>query len=213
MGFQLNGRIIDTMLIAALINENRFSYSLNALAYDYLNKTKSQKTLEEAAREFGIDPKAELWKMPAMYVGPYAETDAELALELWNFFATELTKEDLWPIANLELDLLPYLIEMTWRGVRVDTDRVERTRDNLLKRERDVLKKIKKIAGSDIEIWAAKSIAKAFDHLSIDYPKTEKGAPSFTKMFLQEHEHPLAKCIVEARNLNKTSGTFIPLYS
>lgn len=209
MGFQLNGRIIDTMLIAALINENRFSYSLNALSYDYLNRTKSQKTLEQAAREFGIDPKAELWKMPAMYVGPYAEADAELALELWNFLSTELTKEDLWPIANLELDLLPYLIEMTWRGVRVDTDRVERTRDNLLKRERGVLKEIKKIAGSDIEIWAAKSIAKAFDHLSIDYPKTEKGAPSFTKMFLQEHEHPLAKCIVEARNLNKTSGTFI----
>jgi DNA polymerase I-like protein with 3'-5' exonuclease and polymerase domains len=209
MGFQLNGRIIDTMLIAALINENRFSYSLNALAYDYLNRTKSQKTLEEAAREFGIDPKAELWKMPAMYVGPYAEADAELALDLWNFFSTELTKEDLWPIANLELDLLPCLIEMTWRGVRVDIDRVERTRDNLLKRERDVLKQIKKIAGSDVEIWAAKSIAKAFDHLSIDYPKTEKGAPSFTKMFLQEHEHPLAKSIVEARNLNKTSGTFI----
>jgi len=80
MGFQLNGRIIDTMLIAALINENRFSYSLNALSYDYLNRTKSQKTLEQAAREFGIDPKAELWKMPAMYVGPYAEADAELAL-------------------------------------------------------------------------------------------------------------------------------------
>ena len=77
-----------------------------------------------------------MWKMPAMYVGPYAEADAELTLELWNYLSTQLSKEDLWPIANLELGLLPCLVDMTWRGVRVDTNRVERTRDALLKREK-----------------------------------------------------------------------------
>ena len=209
MGFTVNGRIIDTMVVASLLDENRFSYSLNALSYDHLNKTKSEKALVEAAKEFGIDPKAEMWKMPAMYVGPYAEADAELTLELWNYFSVQLGKEDLWDIANLELDLLPCLVDMTFRGVRVDQDRVERTRDMLLKREKDVMKEIKRIAGTDLEIWAAQSLAKAFDKLDIVYPKTEKGAPSFTKMFLAEHEHPLAKLVVEARNLNKTSGTFI----
>ena len=209
MGFTVNGRIIDTMVIASLLDENRFSYSLNALSYDHLNKTKSEKGLVEAAREFGIDPKAEMWKMPAMYVGPYAETDAVLTLELWNYFSVQLGKEDLWDIANLELDLLPCLVDMTFRGVRVDTNRVERTRDVLLKREKAVMKEIKRLAGTDIEIWAAQSLAKAFDKLDIVYPKTEKGAPSFTKLFLAEHEHPLAKLVVEARNLNKTSGTFI----
>ena len=208
-GFEVNGRIIDTMVVASLLDENRFSYSLNALAYDHLNKTKSEKALVEAAREFGIDPKAEMWKMPAMYVGPYAEADAELTLELWNYFSVQLGKEALWPIANLELDLLPCLVDMTMRGVRVDQDRVERTRDMLLKRERDVLKQIKSVVGGDVEIWAAQSLAKAFDKVGIHYPKTEKGAPSFTKLFLQENQHPLAQLIVEARNLNKTSGTFI----
>jgi DNA polymerase I-like protein with 3'-5' exonuclease and polymerase domains len=209
MGFTVNGRIIDTMVIASLLDENRFSYSLNALCYDHLNKTKSEKTLTEAAREFGVDPKAEMWKMPAMYVGPYAEADAELTLELWNYFSVQLGKEDLWDIANLELDLLPCLVDMTWRGVRVDTDKVERTRDALLKREKEVLKQIKHVAGTDVEIWAAQSLAKAFDKVGVHYPKTEKGAPSFTKLFLKEHEHPLAQLVVEARNLNKTSGTFI----
>ena len=209
MGFTVNGRIIDTMVIASLLDENRFSYSLNALAYDHLNKTKSEKALVEAAKEFGIDPKAEMWKMPAMYVGPYAEADATLTLELWNYFSVQLGKEDLWDIANLELDLLPCLVDMTFRGVRVDQDRVERTRDMLLKREKEVMKEIKRLAGTDVEIWAAQSLSKAFDKLDITYPKTEKGAPSFTKLFLAEHEHPLAKLVVEARNLNKTSGTFI----
>jgi DNA polymerase I-like protein with 3'-5' exonuclease and polymerase domains len=209
MGFTLNGRIIDTMLISALLDENRFSYSLNALAYDHLGKVKSEKGLTEAARGFGLDPKAELWKMPAMYVGPYAEGDAELTLELWNYLSGQLGKEDLWPIANLELELLPCLIDMTWRGVRVDQDKVERTRTSLLKREKDVLAQIKKLVGHDIEIWAAASISKAFEALSIDYPRTEKGAPSFTKQFLSDHKHALPQLIVQARNLNKTSGTFI----
>ena len=209
MGFTVNGRIIDTMVVASLLDENRFSYSLNALAYDHLNKTKSEKALVEAAREFGIDPKAEMWKMPAMYVGPYAEADAELTLELWHYFSVQLGKEDLWPIANLELDLLPCLVDMTMRGVRVDQNRVERTRNTLLKQEKEVMKKIKRLAGNDVEIWAAQSLAKAFDKLDITYPKTEKGAPSFTKLFLSEHEHPLSKLVVQARNLNKTSGTFI----
>ena len=209
MGFDLKGRIIDTMLIAALLDENRFSYSLNALSYDLLGKTKSEKGLVEAARSFGVDPKAEMWKLPAMHVGAYGEADAELALELWNYFSVQLGKEDLWGIANLELDLLPCLIEMTWRGVRIDQDRVEKTRDGLVKRERKIMKEIKQIAGRDVEIWAAQSLVKAFDKVGVQYPKTEKGAPSFTKLFLQENKHPLAQLVLQARNLNKTTSTFL----
>jgi DNA polymerase I-like protein with 3'-5' exonuclease and polymerase domains len=208
-GFRLNGRIIDTMLIGSLLDENRFSYSLNALCFDLLGKTKSEKDLVEAARTFGLDPKAEMWKMPAMYVGPYAEVDAQLALELWNYMSVEVGKEGLWDIVNLELELLPCLVDMTFRGVRVDMDRAERTRDQLLKREKAVLAEIKRQAGFGVEIWAAQSLSRAFDNIGIQYPTTEKGAPSFTKNYLNEQNHPFAKLIVEARNLNKTSGTFI----
>ena len=209
MGFTINGRIIDTMIIASLLDENRFSYSLNNVAYDYLEKIKVEKGLREAAISFGLDPKSEMWKMPAMYVGPYAEGDATLTLALWNHFKIELEKQKLWNIANLELDVLPCLIDMTWRGVRIDQDRVERTKDALFKREKAALQKIKDMSGLNVEIWAARSLSKAFDQLSIAYPKTEKGAPSFTKQFLSDHPHEFPKLIVEARNLNKTSGTFL----
>ena len=126
MGFEIKGRVIDTMMTAALVDENRFSYSLNALCYDYLGKTKSEKTLTEAAREFGVDPKGEMWKLPAMYVGPYAEVDAEITLELWAHLKTILNREDLWQIWELETDLLPCLVDMTYRGIRVDTARAAR---------------------------------------------------------------------------------------
>ena len=79
----------------------------------------------------------------------------------------------------------------------------------LMKQEKELYKHIKRLVGHDVEIWAAASIAKAFDKVGISYPRTEKGAPSFTKTFLSEHPHELAQSIVKARNLNKTQGSFI----
>ena len=208
-GIEVNGRIIDTMVVASLLDENRRSFSLNSVAYDYLDKVKSEKDLIAAAREFGLDPKAEMWKLPAMHVGPYAQTDAELTLELWNFFKVKVGQEGLQEIVDLELALLPCLVDMTSRGVRVDLDAAAKTRDALIRREKNVVNEIKKLVGNHVEIWAAKSLADAFDKLSVSYPRTTTGAPSFTKAFLTAHEHPLAKMVVDARALNKIQGTFI----
>ena len=209
MGFDIKGTVYDTMILASLLDENRFSYSLNALAFEYLGKTKSEKLLNEAATAFGLDPKAEMYKMPAMFVGPYAEVDAEVTLELYNYLRVKIESEGLGQIMDLETRLLPCLVDMTWRGVRIDQEKAERTRNSLLKREKQVHMNLKKECGMEVEIWAAQSIAKAFEKIGLDYPRTEKGAPSFKKQYLDEHNHPIAKMIVEARNLNKTSGTFL----
>ena len=209
MGFEVKGRIIDTMMTAALIDENRFSYSLNALCYEYLGKTKSEKTLVEAAQEFGIDPKGQMYLLPAMYVGPYAEVDAEITLELWHHFKTILNEQDLWQIWELETSLMPCWVDMTMRGIRIDTDKAQQIKRDLQKREKAAYKKLESIAGQPVEIWAAASIARAFDSAGLAYPKTDKGHPSVTKSFLADHPSELAKLIVEARDLNKMVGTFI----
>lgn len=208
-GFKVNGHIIDTMVVASLLDENRFSYSLNSVAFDYIEKIKSEKGLEQAAREFGLDPKADMWQMPPMFVGPYATVDAEITLELWNYFKNLIPKENITTVFELERDLLPCLVDMTYKGIRIDLDRVERTSQYIRKKELESLKKIKHICGFDPEIWAAQSLAKAFDEVGVPYPKTEKGQPSFTKQFLQSTDHELAKNILEAREFNKTNGTFI----
>jgi DNA polymerase I-like protein with 3'-5' exonuclease and polymerase domains len=208
-GFRINGRIIDAMIAAALIDENRFSYSLNALGFDFLQETKSEQGLRDAAKEFGVDPKGELYKLPAMYVGEYAEQDAVLTLKLWQFFRIEIIKQELTDIFNLETDLCPHLIEMTYRGVRFDQNKAEQVYVQFNAREKKALAQIKSLSGVQVDIWAAASIAKAFDKLGIEYPRTEKGAPSFTKGFLNAHPHPIAKAIVDAREYNKANGTFI----
>ena len=208
-GFEVNGRIIDTMLTGSLLDENRFSYSLNALGYDYLGQTKSEKGLVEAASSFGIDPKSEMHLMPAIYAGEYATKDAPLCLDLWQHFKGLIHSEDLLEVWNMEMALLPYLVDMTLRGMRVDVDQAERTKQELIKREKALNKRIKELAGSSVEIWAADSIAKAFDKAGMEYPKTPTGRPSFTKNFLADHPSELAKSIVSSRALNKMQGTFI----
>jgi DNA polymerase I-like protein with 3'-5' exonuclease and polymerase domains len=106
-GFTINGRIVDTMLAAPLIDENRFSFSLNALGYDYLQETKSEAGLKMAAADFGVHPKKELWKLPAMYVGDYAEQDAALTLKLWQALKIKLRQEEVESIFNLETRRVP----------------------------------------------------------------------------------------------------------
>jgi DNA polymerase I-like protein with 3'-5' exonuclease and polymerase domains len=61
-----------------------------------------------------------------------------------------------------------------------------------------------------VQIWAARSIAKVFDKLSLSYHRTEKtNSPSFTKNFLSTHNHPMVKNIAKAREINKAHTTFI----
>ena len=209
MGFQIRGGIIDTLIAASLIDENRWGYALNALGREYVGIGKNEKILQEAAKEWGINPKSEMWRLPAPLVGEYAEQDAIVTLKLWHALQHEISKQDLWDIFNLETNLFPCLVDMKFKGVRVDVAKAEATKAQLIDAEKEMHRDIQKLAGFDVEIWAAASIAKAFDIVKLPYDRTEKGAPSFTKNFLATHPHELPKLINQAREINKANTTFI----
>ena len=211
-GFEVNGTIYDTMLAAPVLDENRFSYALNSLGFDYLKEVKSEQGLKESASDFGVHPKKELWKLPAMHVGEYAEQDAALTLKLWHHLKVLMRKEEVESVFNLETEVLPVLVDITLRGINFNRAKCEQEMAKMRGKETEILKYLKSQAGMQVDIWAAQSIAAAFDRLAIQYPKTAAGAPSFTKSFLDTHEHPMAKMILEARELNKTHGTFLEPY-
>jgi DNA polymerase I-like protein with 3'-5' exonuclease and polymerase domains len=147
-----------------------------------------------------------------MYVGEYAEQDAALTLKLWQCFKPLLKKDEVESIFNVETDVFPVLLDMTYKGIRFDRPKAEQLIDQLVKREQELIKELKRLSGASIDIWAAQSIAVAFDKLGVPYGKTENGMPSFTKGFLDSCPHPIAKMIVEARETNKTHGTFLRPY-
>ena len=209
-GIEIKGHIIDTMVMASLVNENRMRYTLNALSWEYLGERKNESVLNEIAKNWGIDPKAEIYKLPAMYVGAYAEKDAFLTLELFKRLSIEIKKENLTEIFNLETELFPCLVDMRFKGVRVDVQKARILKQNLTEQEKQLLLEVKKETHIEPQIWAARSIAKVFDKLNLPYKRTEKTqAPSFTKNFLSTHSHPLVQKIAKAREINKAHTTFI----
>ena len=158
----------------------------------------------------GIDPKAEMYKLPAMFVGTYAEKDAELTLKLFKYLSLEIRKDNLTEVFDLETRLFPCLIDMKVKGVRVDVERAHLLKNKLSEEEKQLLLKIKKETQIDVQIWAARSIGKVFEKLKLSYNTTEKTkAPSFTKNFLQVHKHPVVQYIAKAREINKAHTTFI----
>jgi DNA polymerase I-like protein with 3'-5' exonuclease and polymerase domains len=210
LGFKINGNIACTMIAAALTDENRFRYDLNSLSWHYLGYGKNEAALAEAAAEWGINPKSEMYKLPSMHVGAYAERDAEVTLGLWQEMKKEIINQDLEDIFDLESDLFPCLVDMRFKGVRVDVERAHQMKKEFKKAEQDLLHKIKRETNVDTQIWAARSVANVFDMLKLEYPTTDKtGAPSFTKNFLQEHEHPVVNMIAQAREINKAHTTFL----
>ena len=210
-GINVKGRIIDTMVAAAIIDENRMpgQYNLNAVAKDFIQEKKDESLLYEAAQAWQVDAKAEMYKLPYQYVGPYAEQDADLTLRLWKALKVEINRQELHNIFNIESELLPILVEMKWQGVRIDLEKADKLKKELQSKEKILLQQIKKDVGFDIEIFAPSSVAQAFDKKKIAYNKTPTGLPSFDKNFLATLENPLAKKIVEARELFKARSTFI----
>ncbi len=207
---RVKGQILDTMVAAPLLDENRFSYSLNALGATYLGERKAEEDLRRAADQHGVDAKAEMWKLPAERVAAYAEMDATLTLKLWHVLHQKLIADDCEEILKTELALLPMIFEMKRRGVRVDVDKAEQTKEFLQKKEDKLLKEVKDETDVHLEPWNAKSLAMVFDNLGLTYERTAKSdAPSFTKHFLKTHEHPIAKKILEIREYNKANTTFV----
>ncbi len=219
----VSGPFIDVLHAEALIDESRFKYDLDSIANKYLSeKKKSNKLYKWCARFYGgnLDQsqRKNIYRAPPSLVGPYAISDAILPFRIYQKQKKILSKEKLLNVFDLECRLIPLMLDMRFRGVRVNVERAEKARDDLKKRETELHKKLKKITGKEININASASIAKAFDKEGLTYPYTKpsktfpNGKPSFVAAFLNNHPHPIANLIVMIRQAEKARSTFIENY-
>ena len=175
-----------------MIDEDREDgYSLDAISRHYLGYGKDEGLLREAANIYGIDPKSELWKLPAHYVGQYAEIDAANLIPIFNAQQKFIDAENLKLVDDLESRLIPLVHLMRQRGVPVDIDKAERLSARWKADEDELRAKFYKEYGYHPDEWSGNKIARTCDRLDIDYPRTDKGNPSFTKTFLEHAEHQL----------------------
>ena len=223
-GMMPKGQLLDTMIAASVLDETRMRYSLDSISKDYLKESKYKYDLQEKSlAEFGIkDPMSNMHKLSYSLVKDYAEQDVNLTLKLWNIFEKKLNEvlyintdtnenKTCKNIFDLETKLFPCLVDMKFKGVRIDTQKAEKLGKLLEKRRDNLLKIIKARTGVDVEIWASASIKKLLDQQKItDYQKTPKsGMPQLPKNYLKTHSNRFLRMIAKARECDKAKGAFV----
>ena len=224
-GKMMKGRIVDTMIAASVIDENRFKYSLDALSKDYLNEEKYKYDLQQKTLEWSggtvKDPMTNMHKLPASIVKEYAKQDVNLTYKLWDLFNKKIDevlyiKEDgeqktCRQIFELETELFLCLVDMKFKGVRIDVAKAITFGRHLKKRRDQIVNAIESITTIKVDIWAAASIKKLLDHLCIkDYKVTPKSKmPQLPKDYLKTHSNKCLRMIAKAREYDKAVNTFV----
>lgn len=210
-GVHIRKPVHDVLLAGPLIDENRFSYSLDDLSLEYLMRRKDESELEKYAAERGWkNYKERMDEIPGHITKKYAVTDADLTFNLHQAFKPLIEEEELQNVYDLEMRLVPLLLEMRWRGVPVDLNRTEELIKKYTQIEKEAISHVKKETGIDVELTNSAQIAKALEALGVSIPKTPKtGKPSIKNEWLQTLDHPIAKSLVRGRKFQKAKGTFL----
>lgn len=201
----------DIQIADPLIYELQHSFSLDNIAKRYGLAGKKEGLLREAAQAFGVGPKDGMWRLAARYVGEYAEEDADQPLKVLRRQERKIDELDLWDIYNLESEVLPVLVKMRRRGVRIDLDQLRKIEEWSLEQEAEALALVKRETFVDIgvgNVWKAAAIAPALEHIGVVLPKTATGKPSVDKDVMASIDHPVAKALAWARKTNKLRTTF-----
>jgi DNA polymerase I-like protein with 3'-5' exonuclease and polymerase domains len=209
----------DTQNMAVMLNENEFEYNLDACCVRAGILGKDETLLHSAMANLGVarkDTKANLWRLPARFVGPYAEQDAVATLQLAEHLRPKLEAEHLEEAYRLEMDLVPMVHDMRQRGIPVNTETAARVQMTVRTKCEQALAEIGRLSGRSVSIDDCNSpeaLAKIFDQFSIPYGRTAKtGQPSFTKDFLEDVDHPVGKLVRLARQNHDLSEKFIGNY-
>jgi len=208
-GIEVNTRIEDIQIIEPLIDEELPSYSLDSIAFRHLGIKKDEGLLREAAIAYGLDPKADMWKLPAKYVGAYAETDASLTLAIWGAQQSKIRELGIQKIYELETAIIKPLFEMRCKGVCVNMEAAAKLKKEMADAEAEMIRALEKEGGQPINIWSGDSISYSCNNLGISYPLTEAGNPSFTSDFLESSTHPFLQRIAQARGVSKLGRDFV----
>jgi DNA polymerase I-like protein with 3'-5' exonuclease and polymerase domains len=223
LGIKVVGPVKDIQVAGPLLDEERpGGFSLEALSNAYLGYGKSEDLLREAADNWGLDKKRQLWMMPPQYTGEYAEDDALNPILILLAQLKEIEQQRLMPVWDLECDLTPVLWKMRKHGVAVSLDRADQLSQEIKVEEQELLSAINLSFGgvrNGLDPWNVRQMFEVLkqEGLEAHVPFTKptashpRGQPSITNEWLKQHAHlhsGLQLC-VDYRNMNKMRRDFV----
>ena len=201
----------DIQIADPLICELHQSYSLDNIAKRWGFAGKDEELLRKAALDYRLDPKKDMWRLPARFVGSYAAMDARLPLDVLRRQEREIDGQGLWGVYDLESKLLPVLVKLRRRGVRIDLDQLERIERWSEAQELLAINEIKRLTGINLgmnNVWKAAALAPILEQIGVRVGKTATGKPNIDKDALAHIDHPVARALERTRKVNKLRTTF-----
>lgn len=215
-GVKVRGPLADVQFAEALLDE-RAKVALDTLGEKYLGEGKEDSLLYKWCADYyggkrNDSQRANIWRAPPRLVGPYAQSDATLPIRIMPAQALLLEREGMMQLFRMECELIPLLIAMRMRGVRVDIPAAERVRDQLLREGTMMQKQLDTLAGQEINVDSPECMARLFEKLGLRPGVTPGGKPSFAAPVLDAIDHPAVDLVKGIRKLDKLRGTFIESY-
>ncbi|MCD6416713.1 MAG: DNA polymerase I [Planctomycetes bacterium] len=209
-GIELGGIGCDSMVASYLLEPAGRSHGLNALARRYLS-------YEPVKIEQLIGAGADQRTMAAVPVGqvtPYACEDADLALQLCELLLLQLEEQGMADLLReLELPLVPVLAAMEWTGIKVDTAELSAMSVEFADKLAELEQRIHAEAGETFNVNSPKQLsAVLFEKMQLPRPRGGKRTTGYSTAVevLQDlkAEHPIAKHLLEYRELKKLKSTY-----
>jgi DNA polymerase I len=225
-GLEVAGEIHCTMAIGRVLDNDRLKLSLDVLAKDH-GMEKSD-AVENYISENGLwdweeipgkkTRKKNLYfsKVPHHVIIPYGEQDGRITWCLRNLQQGQLhAQADLVPkgkptvldIAANEKKLTQVLFQMERTGIRVDAEYCREAAQYEMGRYEKAAHEFEILSGIPFRD-SPKALEKAFIQAGEQYPRTEKGNPSFTDEVLKGFTTPLANLVREYRDAYKKCNTY-----
>lgn len=202
----------DVQVAEALINELEDRYSLQAIAERRGFGGKNEELMDLALAEYRLNGKGDIWKLPAKYVAPYAEQDALLPLQILAVQQRDIDEQELQKVFDLESHLLPVLLKMRRRGVRIDFDRLDQIEKRMLDTELKLAAHINELSSvrfSHEDINKAAVVGRVLEQDGLRLPRTKTGQHNVDKFILEAMDTPLSRAFLKARRANKIRTTFV----
>lgn len=212
----------DSMVASYLIDPSRSSHAQDALALallgregipitDLIGRGRQQRTFD---------------RVPLDQATPYAAEDADIALQLRDRMLPELARlglGELWE--RVELPLVEVLAELEWNGIMVDAEELDRQRQRLETRVRDLAREIEaaahKALGRSFNPDSPRQLASILFNKPTDpqpglglraTKRTKTGRSTDTEVLERlaaEAATPIPRLILEYRQLTKLVNTYL----
>lgn len=206
-GLDIKGKTFDTMLASYLISPGSRSHGLNELALERLNHKMIEfsevvnkgETFDECDFEKGF---------------VYACEDSDITLRLFHELIKDLKDKNLYNLLiDIEMPLVPVLVEMEMAGISVDEEKLKTMSKNFAIELDEIEKETFEIAGEEFNMNSSKQLGEImFEKLELPAKKkTKKKTGYSTDMSVLEDLskiHPLPGLVLRHRELSKLKSTY-----